>query len=235
VLSNKKEGITLIELLVVIVLIGVISLVAVPNVRDFIITRDYKDGINKINTIINTARSDIDSKKIDPISNLPYQAVLVSINQTVNGLEVQINKADSGRVNLYASSICDINLKDNLSYWNILEKYNFAYYITVNSIKTDTVSTSKNEVLKELSKSLGQSWACYTKEISDRFARAWFDQYSGGRLGLCHKARMPVGASNCVPDASLNNPYYGISISKFGVSALWKYDYASSTWKEEQN
>lgn len=59
----NKKGFTLIELLVVIVLIGVISLVAIPNVREFIINREYKNDVYKISTIINSLQSDLQSKK----------------------------------------------------------------------------------------------------------------------------------------------------------------------------
>ena len=70
---KNKSAFTLIELLVVIVLIGITSLVAVPNVREFIINREYKNDVYKIATIANSLRNDLETKKADITSTLPYE------------------------------------------------------------------------------------------------------------------------------------------------------------------
>ena len=72
-MSLNKKAFTLIELLVVIVLIGITSLVAVPNVREFIINREYKNDVYKIATIANSLRNDLETKKADITSTLPYE------------------------------------------------------------------------------------------------------------------------------------------------------------------
>ena len=225
----NKKGFTLIELLVVIVLVGVTSLVAIPNVREFIINREYKNDVYKISTIINSLQSDLQSKKTDITSTLPYElgSVLISGDATKTttpiGIEISIGKADSQRFQTFKSSICDINFSSNLSYWNSIERYN--------STLNKSNSSSVNDTFINLLYSPGTNWACFTIKMDEN--KNWFDEYSGGVRGICHRSKIDTGA-RCGPSTT-NDPYYGISVNKFGRATIHKYDYATSSWKDAQN
>jgi len=223
----NKKGFTLIELLVVIVLIGAMSLVAVPNVREFIINREYKNDVYKISAIINSLRSDLESKKTDINTNLPYELGSVYMfyawDSMSYGMEISIGKADSNRLQTYKANICDINNRKNPTYWNQIEIYN---YVTE---KNNT--SSSNATFKDLLVAPGQNWACFTTKMSEN--RNWFDEYSGGVRGICHKSKIEVGG-RCGPSTT-NDPFYGISVNKFGRATIHKYNYATSSWKEVQN
>jgi prepilin-type N-terminal cleavage/methylation domain-containing protein len=228
----NKKAFTLIELLVVIVLIGITSLVAVPNVREFIINREYKNDVYKIATIANSLRNDLETKKADITSNLPYELAFFNFSYAgddmTNGVQINIGKADSSRLQNFKNVICDINQRNNLNFWNQTISYNFN---TDRNIQSNVNETFKN---LRLGFNSGPGWACYSIDMSQNFNRIWFDRYNGGPIGICHVSKVAVGA-RCTPSIDNNNPYYGISITKFGRAAIHKYDYATSTWKEEQN
>jgi prepilin-type N-terminal cleavage/methylation domain-containing protein len=227
--SLNKKAFTLIELLVVILLIGITSLVAVPNVREFIINREYKNDVYKIATIANSLRNDLETKKADITSNLPYELAFFNFSYAgedmTNGIQINIGKADSSRLQNFRNVICDINQRNNLNFWNQTISYNF---------NTDrNIQSNANETFRNLRLSTG-GFACYSMDMSQNIQRSWFDRYSGGPIGICHVSKVAAGA-RCTPSIDNNNPYYGISITKFGRAAIHKYDYATSTWKEEQN
>jgi len=228
----NKKAFTLIELLVVILLIGITSLVAVPNVREFIINREYKNDVYKIATIANSLRNDLETKKADITSNLPYELAFFNFSYAgddmTNGVQINIGKADSSRLQNFKNVICDINQRNNLNFWNQTISYNFN---TDRNIQSNVNETFKN---LRLGFNSGPGWACYSIDMSQNFNRIWFDRYNGGPIGICHVSKVAVGA-RCTPSIDNNNPYYGISITKFGRAAIHKYDYATSTWKEEQN
>jgi prepilin-type N-terminal cleavage/methylation domain-containing protein len=225
----NKKGFTLIELLVVIVLIGVTSLVAIPNVREFIINREYKNDVYKISTIINSLQSDLQSKKTDIQSTLPYElgSVLISgdVTKTTapSGIQISIGKADSQRFQTFRPSICDINSSSNQNFWNTIERYN--------STLDRSNPSSANDTFINLLYSPGTNWACFTIKMDEN--RNWFDEYSGGVRGICHRSKIDNGA-RCGPSTT-NDPYYGISVNKFGRATIHRYNYATSTWKEVQN
>ena len=56
---NKQKGFSLIELLVVIALLGVISLVAVPNIREWLVKKEMEKDLNAIMSIVKNASNDI--------------------------------------------------------------------------------------------------------------------------------------------------------------------------------
>lgn len=228
----NKKAFTLIELLVVIVLIGITSLVAIPNVREFIINKEYKNDVYKIATIANSLRNDLETKKADITSTLPYELAFFIFsyaeNNIANGVQINIGKADSNRLQNFKNIICDINQRNNLSFWNQVISYN---YITDRNIQSNVNETFRN---LRLGVNSGPGWACYSTDMSQNFNRIWFDRYNGGPIGICHVSKMAPGANRCTPSTD-NSPYYGISITKFGRAAIHKYDYATATWKEEQN
>ena len=55
----KQKGLSLIELLVVIALIGVISIVAIPNVREWLVKKEMEKDLNTIFGIIKNVSNDI--------------------------------------------------------------------------------------------------------------------------------------------------------------------------------
>lgn len=227
-MSLNKKAFTLIELLVVITLIGIVSLVAIPNVREFIINREYRNDVYKIATIANSLRNDLESKKANATSTLPYQLANIYISYAgdvmTDGVQITTGKADSSILTTYKSTICDINNRTNPIYWNEINVYKFNI--------DKNISSNTNETFKNLRIS-SPNWACYSTDMSQDISRAWFDSYSGGVLGICHQSKIDVGA-RCTPSIT-NDPYYGISITKFGRPSIHKYDYKTSTWKEEAN
>jgi len=225
----NKTAFTLVELLVVIVLIGVIALVATPNVREFINNREYKNDVYKISAIINSLRSNLESKKADVNTGLPLEIGSVLLGTDANGVRVITGLADSERLQRLRANICNANSAADTNVWNVVNTYS--------SSQNGTVASTANETFINLSIAPGGNWACFTIKMDNNLA--YFDEYSGGVRGICHKSKI-VGTSinernqNCSPSAN-NVPYYGISVNKFGRATVHRYDYATSRWREEQN
>jgi len=80
---NKQKGFSLIELLVVIALLGIISLVAVPNIREWLVKKEMEKDLNTIMSIIKNASNDIGN-------NLYEMGGVFFDNNNGNGLIVKV-------------------------------------------------------------------------------------------------------------------------------------------------
>ena len=60
-LNRLKKAFTILELLVVIIIIGVVSIVAIPNVREFLTERETKSGVFTIVGIADSFKSNLES------------------------------------------------------------------------------------------------------------------------------------------------------------------------------
>lgn len=222
----NKKGFTLIELLVVITLIGIVSLVAIPNVREFIINKEYKNDVFKIASIINKLKSDLDSGKTDPATFLAYEMAGVYItSDATSGLTLDTRMMDRNKFATYKNQEC--TNKDDTNYWNSssFKKYNF-------QLDASVVSNS-NENFKNLRIGGPYQYACFASDqLSFGRYSSYFDRNNA--LGICHQTKIVANAAKCSASAT-NDPYYGITVNKLGRAAIVKWNYTTSTWNEEKN
>ena len=59
-LNRLKKAFTILELLVVIIIIGVVSIVAIPNVREFLTERETRSEVITISNIVGELKSELD-------------------------------------------------------------------------------------------------------------------------------------------------------------------------------
>ena len=117
---NNKKAFSLIELLVVLVLIGIVGMVAVPNVKDFFAERELRAAVFKIASIVNGLKSELDSGKSDPTTNLNYEMAQISMGSDNNGFFINTKLRDSEKFRLYrldSNENCNLNRPE--TYWNI--------------------------------------------------------------------------------------------------------------------
>ena len=94
ILAGKK-AFSLIELLVVLVLIGIVGMVAIPNVKDFFVERELRAAVFKIASIVNGLKSELDSSKSDPTTNLNYEMAQILMGSDNNGFFINTKLRDS--------------------------------------------------------------------------------------------------------------------------------------------
>ena len=94
-LINSKKAFSLIELLVVVVLIGIISIVAVPNVKSFFADRELRSAVLKISSIVTSLKSEVESGKSDPNTNLAYEMAQIVMGSDANGFFIDTKLKNS--------------------------------------------------------------------------------------------------------------------------------------------
>jgi prepilin-type N-terminal cleavage/methylation domain-containing protein len=107
---NKQKGFSLIELLVVIALLGVISLVAVPNIREFLVKKEMEKDLNAIMSIVKNASNDIGN-------NLYEMGGVFFDNNNGNGLIVKVRYRGPDKYRAFQT--CN----NNDSEWDGVETY----------------------------------------------------------------------------------------------------------------
>ena len=63
---KKHKGFSLVELLLVILLIGITSTIAIPNINDWITDRKVKKEVIELAAYINEKKDEVNQKKIWP-------------------------------------------------------------------------------------------------------------------------------------------------------------------------
>ena len=106
---NNKKAFSLIELLVVLVLIGIVGMVAIPNVKDFFAERELRAAVFKIASIVNGLKSELDSSKSDPTTNLNYEMAQILMGSDNNGFFINTKLRDSEKDNIKISAL-DTNI-----------------------------------------------------------------------------------------------------------------------------
>jgi prepilin-type N-terminal cleavage/methylation domain-containing protein len=130
---NKQKGFSLIELLVVIALLGIISLVAVPNIREWLVKKEMEKDLNTIMSIIKNASNDIGN-------NLYEMGGVFFDNNNGNGLIVKVRYRGPDKYRTFQT--CN----NNDSEWDGVETYSSSsaseHYSTFSNIKLDRTTAN---------------------------------------------------------------------------------------------
>ena len=139
---NKSKAFSLLELLVVVALLGIVSLVAVPNVRDWLTKREMEKDMQSIVGMINEIRSKLD--------NGIYQMAGVFLNNNSgNGLIINIRYRGADKYQQFKTT-CN----DTASEWDAVETYSSTH-------SAELYSTFANIKMKSLTKQM-----CFDKNFS---------------------------------------------------------------------
>ena len=225
---NKKKAFSLIELLVVLVLIGIVGMVAVPNVKDFFAERELRAAVFKIASIVNGLKSELDSGKSDPTTNLNYEMAQISMGSDNNGFFINTKLRDSEKFRLYrldGNENCNLNRPE--TYWNIssFNTYDYLNYDVFASV----FSEFKFSGLKSSGGYNGGYIHCFAKD-----PERTFDFQSS--MMLCHKDNMQTSGRACILPTSNNvYPIYLLRFRRTGQVGIEKYDVKTSKWNVISN
>ena len=225
---NKKKAFSLIELLVVLVLIGIVGMVAVPNVKDFFAERELRAAVFKIASIVNGLKSELDSGKSDPTTNLNYEMAQISMGSDNNGFFINTKLRDSEKFRLYrldSNENCNLNRPE--TYWNIssFNTYDYLNYDVFASV----FSEFKFSGLKSSGGYNGGYIHCFAKD-----PERTFDFQSS--MMLCHKDNMQTSGRACILPTSNNvYPIYLLRFRRTGQVGIEKYDVKTSKWNVISN
>lgn len=130
---TRKKGFSLIELLVVIALLGIISLVAVPNIREWLVKKEMEKDLNTIMSIVKNASNDIGN-------NLNEMGGLFFDNNNGNGLIVKVRYRGPDKYRAFQT--CN----NNDSEWDGVETYSSSsaseHYSTFSNIRLDRATAN---------------------------------------------------------------------------------------------
>ena len=220
-LINSKKAFSLIELLVVVVLIGIISIVAVPNVKSFFADRELRSAVLKISSIVTSLKSEIESGKSDPNTNLAYEMAQIVMGSDDNGFFIDTKLRDSQKFKQYrldSDGNCNINNPD--TYWNSasLKTYDYRNYDEFSSIRTEFKYSGTRPSLQ------GNYVHCFAKD-----PERTYDQQND--MILCHKDNAQTTGRACVaPTVDNNYPYYLLRFRRTGQVVMHKYNIKTSGW-----
>lgn len=211
---NKIKAFSLIELLVVIILIGVISIVAIPNVREFLVDRELRQAIAHIENIIGNLKSRIDSGASDPVTNLPIVQARVELT-TTDGLTISTFLANQRN---FFETNRRLNVCNSSGQW--LPSANQSY-----NYKTNGYDIFSSIRLGFIYGTDGIS--CFSKY------QEFTSQNREIRFALCHETKL--FNSNSCTGVSQNAPFYRLTVSRDGKLGVEKYDVSSSQFKYIKN
>jgi prepilin-type N-terminal cleavage/methylation domain-containing protein len=124
----KQKGLSLIELLVVIALLGIVSVVAIPNIREWLVKKEIEKDLNTIQSIVKNMSNDISN-------NLYEMGGVFFDNNNGNGLIVKTRYRGPDKYRTFQT--CN----NNDSEWDGVETYNSSsaseHYSTFSNIRLD--------------------------------------------------------------------------------------------------
>ena len=224
---NNKKAFSLIELLVVLVLIGIVGMVAIPNVKDFFVERELRAAVFKIASIVNGLKSELDSGKSDPTTNLNYEMAQISMGSDNNGFFINTKLRDSEKFNLYRTHDQNCNTNSPETYWNAssFKSYDYLNFDVFASVFTEF----KFSGLKSSGGYNGGYVHCFAKD-----PERTFDQQNS--MMICHKDNMQTSGRACILPTSNNvYPIYLLRFRRTGQVGIEKYDVKTSKWNVISN
>lgn len=141
----KQKGLSLIELLVVIALIGVISIVAIPNVREWLVKKEMEKDLNTIFGIIKNVSNDIGN-------NVFEMGGVFFENNNGNGLIIKVRYRGPDKFRAFQT--CN----NNDSEWDGIDTYS-------SSSQSEHYSTFSNIRLNKATAGF-----CFSKNFTVNFA-----------------------------------------------------------------
>lgn len=196
----KTKAFSLIELLVVLVLIGIISIVAVPNIRSFLSEREMRNDLILITDSINKMRTDMNGGL--------YKMSQISLNNNNgSGLIVSRRYRDA---NLYNSNI---NCSDNASEW-ITDSQRLPTFQSDPNI--DNLYSTFSNIRINSSRTL----LCFSVEGAI--------SASNSEVEFCHKETNT--AINCNATGKAEGPYFKLNVNRLGKLTLDKWSQNEQKW-----
>jgi prepilin-type N-terminal cleavage/methylation domain-containing protein len=196
----KTKAFSLIELLVVFVLIGIISVVAVPNIRSFLSEREMRNDLILITDSINKMRTDMNGGL--------YKMSQISLNNNNgSGLIVSRSYRDA---NLYNKTI---SCSDNASEW-ITDSQRLPTFQSDPNI--DNLYSTFSNIRINSSKTL----LCFS--IDGAISA------SNSEVEFCHKETN--AAINCNATGKAEGPYFKLNVNRLGKLTLDKWSQNEQKW-----
>jgi prepilin-type N-terminal cleavage/methylation domain-containing protein len=196
----KTKAFSLIELLVVLVLIGIISVVAVPNIRSFLSEREMRNDLILITDSINKMRTDMNGGL--------YKMSQISLNNNNgSGLIVSRRYRDANLYNM------NITCSDNASEW-ITDSQRLPTFQSDPNI--DNLYSTFSNIRINSSKTL----LCFSVEGAI--------SASNSEVEFCHKETNT--AINCNATGKAEGPYFKLNVNRFGKLILDKWSQNEQKW-----
>jgi len=212
----KKKAFTLIELLVVILLIGIVSVIAIPNVKVFLIEKETRNDVLAMASIADSLKVDLNSN----LSRNPNNIAGDTMGTYAMGYLVFEQYPDQFRmVKRYRSDELFKTTKDcnpGGSWDSSFFYYNFPTYPNFNNIVISSATQQPPS---------GQLWFCSAKEPT-------LIASSSLIIHVCNSYNNP---SRKCSISNKNDPIYRISFDRVGSTSIQKYSYNNSTWNVIQN
>ena len=213
-LNRLKKAFTILELLVVIIIIGVVSIVAIPNVREFLAERETRSEVITISNIVGALKSDLDGGlSRNPNKGSGDSAVYGTYVMGILTLE---QYPDQFRVvkNLRSDEMFknNKNCDPSSGQWDSGTPTYYQY---------DTYPGFKNIVITgSAQQNIGQQNFCLAKDPTLIAA-------STLTIHVCNSYNNP--SRTCGINFK-NDPIYRLSIQRLGNTLIEKYNYTNSTW-----
>lgn len=212
-LNKFKKAFTILELLVVIVIIGVVSIVAVPNVRAFLAERETRSGVFTIVGITESFKSNIESGLSRNPNNIAHDAHGAYVMGSIDFVQWP---EFFQMYTLYRSDELFKTLKTcdptSLGGWERRDGFHYSVY-----------SEFKNIVVSDAAQSQNQStrvWMCLAKVPTSITT-------SNLTFHVCNSYNNP---SRTCGIGFKNDPIYRLSIQRLGSVTIEKYNYTNATW-----
>ena len=196
----KTKAFSLIELLVVLVLIGIISIVAVPNIRSFLSEREMRNDLILITDSINKMRTDMNGGL--------YKMSQISLNNN-NGSGLIVSRRYRN-ANLYNMNI---TCSDNASEW-ITDSQRLPTFQSDPNI--DNLYSTFSNIRINSSRTL----LCFSVEGAI--------SASNSEVEFCHKETNT--AINCNATGKAEGPYFKLNVNRLGKLTLDKWSQNEQKW-----
>lgn len=211
----KKKAFTLIELLVVIILIGIVSVIAIPNVKVFLIEKETRNDVLAMTSVADSLKADLNSN----LSRNPNNIAGDTMDRYAMGILVFEQYPDQFRMVKRYRTVELFKSTKNCDPGGSWDSNHFYYdYSLYPNFKNIVMSGPTQQASGQLS-------FCSAKEPT-------LIAPSSLTIHVCNSYNNP---SRTCSISNKNDPIYKISFDRVGVTSIQKYNYNNSTWNVIQN
>lgn len=214
-LNKFRKAFTMLELLVVIIIVGVVSIVAIPNVRGFLVERETRNAILSMANISGSLKSEIDSG----FSRNPNKIAGDAHGAFVMGYVLFEQYPDQFRMVKRYRSDEQFKTTKNCDPGGQWDSGFFYYGMDKYPIFKDVIISNSNE------QNQGQQTFCLAKEPTLIAASTLV-------IHVCNSYNNP---SRTCGVSFKNDPIYRFSIQRLGNTLIEKYNYTNAKWTVIQN
>jgi prepilin-type N-terminal cleavage/methylation domain-containing protein len=212
-LNRLKKAFTILELLVVIIIIGVVSIVAIPNVREFLTERETKSGVFSIVGIVDSFKSNLESGLSRNPNNIANDAHGTYVMGSIDFLQwpqfFQMYTLYRSDELFRTLKTCDAT---SLGGWERRDGFHYSVYPAFQNIIISDAAQSVNQYTRV--------WMCLAKVPT-------LITTSTLTFHVCNSYNNP--SRTCGINFK-NNPIYRLQIQRLGNITIEKYNYNNSTW-----